>query len=52
MIVGKHNAVEEDTASPCLPCSGTARTEGGDEDVERGPILLARTSRMELGMMT
>jgi hypothetical protein len=36
MIVGKHNAVEEETALLCLPCSGTARTEGGDEGAERG----------------
>ncbi len=32
MIVGKRNAMEEETA----PCSGTARIEGGDEGVERG----------------
>jgi hypothetical protein len=35
MIVGKHNAVEEETAPPCFVCSGTARTEEGDEDVEK-----------------
>jgi hypothetical protein len=34
-------------------CSGTARTEEGDERCgEEGPILLARTCRMELGMMS
>jgi hypothetical protein len=36
ILVGKHNAVEEENTPPCLPYSGTARTGGSDEDVERG----------------
>jgi hypothetical protein len=34
MMVGKHNAMGEETAPPC-PCSDTVRTEEGDEDVEK-----------------